>query len=95
MIGTAIRRARAGTNDRGASAVEFALIVPILIVLVFGIIGVTRFTEALGLSALVFLGSIALIIVAQTARAIFDAADAASDLVRLERYRLGLDDDDN
>jgi hypothetical protein len=61
----------------------------------FGIIGVTRFTEALGLSALVFLGSIALIIVAQTARAIFDAADAASDLVRLERYRLGLDDDDN
>lgn len=61
----------------------------------FGIVGLTRFTDALGLSALVFLGSIALIIVAQTARAIFDAADAASDLARLERYRLGIDDGDN
>ena len=61
----------------------------------FGIIAVARFADALGLSALVLLASIALIVLSQTARAVFDAADAASDLARLERYRLELEDVDD
>jgi hypothetical protein len=59
----------------------------------FGAIGVKSFADALALSVAVFLGSIALILLAQMARALFDAADAANHLAGLERYRMGLGED--
>ncbi len=77
---------------------------PLGIVMLYGVVadpslfetlGITKFAGALWASLAVFFASIGLILVSQMARAVFDAADAAGDLVRLERYRLGLDDDDD
>jgi hypothetical protein len=76
---------------------------PLGIVMLYGVIadpalfetlGITRFAGALWASLAVFFASIVLILVSQIARAVFDAADAAGDLARLERYRLGLNDED-
>jgi Flp pilus assembly protein TadG len=51
VLGVLCRRARSGAPDQGAAAVEFALVVPILLMLVFGILSFgVLFAQSLALS---------------------------------------------
>lgn len=62
---------------------------------IFSTFGFAGPGQAIILSASVFIGSAILMLIAQIATAIFNAADASTDLARLERYRSGdIDDDD-
>jgi len=62
----------------------------------FKVIGLTGDGDALFFSGAVFLGSLIALLVAQMSTAVFDGADAASDIARLERYRTGdIGDDDS
>lgn len=56
---------------------------------IFARFGMTTPAQALIFSSTVFIGSIIALISAQVATALFDGADAAADLTRLERYRMG------
>lgn len=94
----------AGRVFTGLLGVFGFLGLPLGIVMLYGVVadpalfetvGITKFAGALWASLAVFFASIGLILISQVSRAIFDAADAAGDLARLERYRLGLDDDDD
>lgn len=62
---------------------------------IFTRIGLAAPAQALVVAGAVFIGSIVLLIASQVATAIFNASDAAADLVRLERYRAGGDDHDD
>jgi hypothetical protein len=61
---------------------------------VFGFIGAAKPGQALMFSVGVLISSVVMLITAQIATAIFNAADAAANLARLERYRMGDYDDD-
>ena len=55
--------------------------------------GMATPAQALMFSGSVFVGSIAALIAAQMATALFDSADAVADIARLQRYRLGDDEE--
>ncbi len=59
---------------------------------IFARFGIATPAQALLFSGSVFIGSIAALIAAQMATALFDSADAVTDIARLQRYRLGDDD---
>ena len=56
---------------------------------VLGTVGIETFAQGLLFAGSVFVGSLIMLIVSQMATALFDAADASTDLARLERYRAG------
>lgn len=61
---------------------------------VFAGFGMSTSAGALMFAGGVFIGSLVALIVAQVATAVFDGADAAADLARLQRFRLGDVDDE-
>lgn len=61
---------------------------------IFAIIGATGAVQALSFALTVFLGSLGMLLVSQVATAVFNGADAACDVARLERYRAGDYDED-
>ena len=61
---------------------------------IFAVVGLTEPGQPIFFAIGVFVGSMAMLIAAQVATAIFNGADAMTDVARLQRYRAGDDEDD-